>query len=169
MRQQRRGTGVLEGGWSVEAGGRGSASLGGAGITVRLLADTCLATLHRALHDPRVLRDVRKQQQQMPQAILPLLSLGSEWDPAALWGVVCALDSQLAGVSFSADDPDDVRMLEAALDSVSAEITDLMLPAAQQLLPGLSVSRGLIDGEWAIYAVITRGTPLPALSQLSLW
>lgn len=105
----------------------------------------------------------------MPQAILPLLSLGSERDTYALRNVACALDNRLAGIPFDAYDPEDVRRLEAALDSVSSEIIDLLLEPARLLIPEMSLSRGLVDGEWAIYAVLPREARLSYLDQLSLW
>jgi hypothetical protein len=62
-----------------------------------------------------------------------------------------------------------IGRLEAALDCISSEDIDLVLEPARLLTPQISVSRWLVDGEWAIYAVIPRDVSLPSFHQLSLW
>ena len=109
-----------------------------------------------------MLRAIARQHRRMLDAIVPLLSLGSECDMDALWCVVASLDSRLTALPFSGDNSDDVRRLEASLDEVSVWIIDLLHQGIQERYGAISLSHGLVDGHWVIYAVVPRGARLAA-------
>jgi hypothetical protein len=131
--------------------------------TLAAFADHVERNLEQILAQDSTIRDIQRQWKHHPEATLPLLILGSEEDPVGLWTVVQALDQRFTHQPFSEDNPEDIHILESALDAVSACILEMVQPRISRRFSSSLLCRGLLEGYWCIYLLLPRSTGIPSL------
>jgi len=120
-------------------------------------ADHIERNLQVLLRKDSIVRDVQRQWKRRPEAILPLFVIGWEEDLDGLWEVVKVLDQRFAQQPFPSADAIGIRLLEGALDDISAQILEKAQPRIRALYPSFLLRYGLLEGYWCIYALLPRG------------
>ncbi len=131
---------------------------------VAAYAEQVVQNAQAFLARPSVWLDLERQWKKSTQAVLPLLILGHEANPQALWACVARLDQRFRGYPDPAEDEAlSMLRLEGALDTCSVQIIEEAQAPVALLCPGVKLDRGILDSFWCVYALLPRGDcPPPA-------